>query len=151
MSSFTRCKFSKNWSLILCLNLFEISSILHSFGKLFQTFGPMYEILFWPIFVDLNGCFILYSDLRVVRGFSIREYISDMYAGPNPLQNLNALTETHCSYLFCTGSQFIVLNSFTPIWDWLSSPRQKRIHLFCAICSFFVRFLFRFEYHAEQA
>ena len=32
--------------------------------------------------------------------------------GPNPLQNLKALTETHCSYLFCTGSNLIVLNYF---------------------------------------
>ena len=79
------------------------------------------------------------------------EYISDIYTGPKFLQNLKTLTDTHCSYLFCTGSQFMVLNSFIPTWDLFSRPKQKCIHLFWADCILFVRFLFRFGYHAEHA
>ena len=66
----------KKLSLILCLNLFGFSSSLHSFGKWFQIFGPIYEALFSPIFVDFNGSLNLYLELRVLRGFSIKEYIS---------------------------------------------------------------------------
>ena len=57
MSSFLRCIFEKKVFLILCLNLFGFSSNLHSFGKLFQIFGPIYEALFNPIFVDFKGSF----------------------------------------------------------------------------------------------
>ena len=100
--------------------------------------GPTYEALFCPIIVDFKGSFNLYLKCRVSHSFSIKEYISDIYAGLKFLQNLKTLTDTHCSYLLCTGSsQFMVLNSFIPMWDLFSRFKQKRIHLFWAVCIFF--------------
>ena len=50
--------FVKKVSLTLCLNLLGFSSkLVHSFGKLFQIFAPIYEALFSPIFVNSKGSF----------------------------------------------------------------------------------------------
>ena len=61
------------------------------------------------------------------------------------------VVQMHCSTLFLVGSQFILKNSFVPMWALLSRFKQYLMHLFWAICILFDCRLFSKGYHAAQA
>ena len=83
--------------------MFEIIWIFFYFS-LFQIFGPIYEILFCPIFANFRGSINMYIEARVSRWCSIKEKATGIYYGSRFLQTLKTLTAILCSYMFFTGA-----------------------------------------------
>ena len=78
----------------------------------------------------------------LVMGWPASSKTSFIYAGLLLLKNLKVVELMHCSKRSFMGSQLIFSNSVKPMWSLLFKFKQKRIHLFCSVCSFFFRLLF---------
>ena len=121
-------------------------------GGLFHRQGPMYERLFCPMLVFRKGTLSLAKLLLdSVLHWGSYSYTSFKYRGQALLANINVMAFMHWWTLLLTGNQLIDSNSLLDMWCLLSSFRQNRIHLFCAICIFFFSFSLRLGYHKEQA
>ena len=137
---FSLCSNSEKYNaLILCLKMLTLLTSLISFGKGLQTLGPMNDGATCPLTFFLWGCtkVIPLFVLVILFGCSAMLKISLLYVGDCWFINLNTWAFTHCSNLFRTGSQFIYLNSFAPMWTLFPSPKQNLIHLFWQICTLF--------------
>ena len=75
---------------------------------------------------------------------------SFIYAGHLLLKDLKVIKLMHCSKRSFMESQVIFSNSVKPMWSLLFKFKQKRIHLFWSIRSFFFRLLFQLGYQAEH-
>ena len=123
----------KKCFLRLCLKVFKLLAFFNVSGIRFQNEVPMKDKAFWLLLVLRKGGCLSFKKL-----FLKLILASGTYSGP--LINLNTVEITDCSNLLLTGDQFKSLNSLWELVDILSNWRQKGIHLFCIIGSFFFSF-----------
>ena len=111
--------------------------IFIGFVNFFQTDGPIYDRLFFPMLVLQKGTLSLAQlFLKVVLTCEACSKTSFMYKGHPLLTYLKTVTFKALLYSLING-QSIVLKFSSERWFIMSSFRRKRIHFFCIICSFF--------------